>query len=1204
MSPEGVINKLGTNLGSRFVGYVSQGGGFNCSGDGIIQQGNHYTSEYQDATWDGSQNDKDMACIFLCATTITFLGLSCLDWKCSVNHGWSGEKLTGDSYSGLGKFMIDMGYDPMYLNGSKRGQDVTQLLEENGKGFDGLVQPATQIIYDDFVRQIETQYQPPSKSALSHPLTACYKFARVYFTTQFKKAQSGVIDQTLTSIKDALNTFKLSCKTSAQDLQSKVGSFISTYMPEPSFLNSGCSSNLKEGLDKARDLVGKDVTLGFFGNTNGPISHLSDGLAAFIGYGSKGTFSETSTAGQITGAGIAPSNMTTHRLCDATIAFTVGVLEGCKKSTIPPKYGKPLTSVHKNKIDEVIKKLRSCYGEGPQKLQDVGASISQLTTSNFSGTGIGQFVDDVRKAFNDNLKTGISGFTETVADKIGDYLKTVFGNGTTWGSASAKEAGGKLTALASKFSNKPYDPFKDTGHDYHDEIIQLNDAITTEVKPNISYLQPVLEAGKKAFIDTLKRANYVLANYEEASQIKWNSETEKVKTCAKIFLSCIPLMMSGLSYLYWECKNGWKAMQFNSGALRGYMMYMGYHSSHLGSSTGGNVIGGIESTFKDLSGAAVAADSTYLKFYNALRTQVYDKLKSSSEELKNYPIAALYFAAQNYFTLRQSNSFGQSTGSPKSVREMLYFLAALPFSPVYEQFDKYITEYFKAVTGIQSSNDVDLKLQVADSAISSKRNRLPSGDTLSAADLKGYLTLVSHIVPRILGLIQGPGYKRGNSNEPWLFELYSNSIFQFKYSSGAALFSAISNYSYALQFQLHFLFFMCSNDGNKCGWQECLYGRDLNADTSDVTSYICARLNCSEPVDKCNHDNNTCKHNKDGQNEGCGKGSTPSSLQAFMTDNLKGFRLHDSERSSHMSQHLPGSMCHVPMGFKSADLRKNPAAGGNLYSALSAFCGSPLSPLRQLCEKLGCLTKRTPRTLGDMFGFIWHLSGQMFSFGTVVPKCQWITELPEHIPFSSAIDKRAHILKTLVGTGHTEHKTAPSAADFSSLHVVVEPQHSKCYGTAKSCGPYLSPLTLSNGATYNPAHASTYLSWILYLSDDLQSWFQDMLDEFKNIDCRTSGCVKCKDGTSHTPGTDGTTSGQCQCDSVFHCGGVLPLLYRNGFSYKSMGKLFGEGNAKTKRTCATFHSQLQSVVNGALLPSYWNPSTTSSSYSATTSSVT
>ncbi|GIX62315.1 reverse-transcriptase domain containing protein,putative [Babesia caballi] len=180
IKPQGVILKLAKGLGREFMGYDSQGGGFNFNGKGIILNGReNYTSKYQGATWDGSDNNGEMARIFLGAVVIIFLGLSFLDWKCRQAYGgWATEYMTGSSGWGLGQFMKDMGYSPEYLNGNKNGTAVASLLEDGGTGFDGLVKPETQNIYDNFVQALEDTYKPAS-DALSSPLTGCYNFAKI-----------------------------------------------------------------------------------------------------------------------------------------------------------------------------------------------------------------------------------------------------------------------------------------------------------------------------------------------------------------------------------------------------------------------------------------------------------------------------------------------------------------------------------------------------------------------------------------------------------------------------------------------------------------------------------------------------------------------------------------------------------------------------------------------------------------------------------------------------------------------------------------------------------------------------------------------------------------------------------------------------------------------------------------------------------------
>ncbi|GIX64856.1 spectrin repeat superfamily protein, Extracellular matrix-binding protein, putative [Babesia caballi] len=272
------------------------------------------------------------------------------------------------------------------------------------------------------------------------------------------------------------------------------------------------------------------------------------------------------------------------------------------------------------------------------------------------------------------------------------------------------------------------------------------------------------------------------------------------------------------------------------------------------------------------------------------------------------------------------------------------------------------------------------------------------------------------------------------------------------------------------------------------------------------------------------------------------------------------------------------------MGFEGTHLRQKTGNGARVYHVLKPICGSVSSPLRQPCEKLGCLTKRTPRSLGDLFGFTWHLKGQLF------PKSQsttqnWLNDLVKHTPFSYAVDNKTKILQSFVGSSQT-HSSSHGTHDLKSL------SNSGCKAQGNTCGPYLSPLTISNGATLGkpPSYASTYLSWVVYLTDDLQSWFQEMLDEFKNIDCTKTGCRKAATGgkkcqQNHRPGTHGTSSSPCSCDSVVHCGGVLPLLYRYGFTFSSTGALFGETGAPAKRNCDAFVKQLQSVITGNPLSS-------------------
>ncbi|GIX64778.1 variant erythrocyte surface antigen-1 family protein [Babesia caballi] len=756
-------------------------------------------------------------------------------------------------------------------------------------------------------------------------------------------------------------------------------------------------------------------------------------------------------------------------------------------------------------------------------------------------------------------------------------------------------------------------------------------------------VQPILDAGKKAFLDALKMPNYTRMDYNASNTIQWNSDTTAVQTCAKIFLGCLPLMFNNLSHLYWKCHasgGGWNAMTLggSNGRDLSYFMYGMAYDPHMNldrSKNGSHIVGSAFSGFTEFSTAMTQASQqgsvspppptncAYATFTQKLREEV----KNAGQVPSTCPLSALFYGASSYFRYQQITSAKSAGGTPKTIREMLYFLAALQFSPQYDAFDRYVTSHFQTITGSQSSNnDSELKLQVADSGITPKPGS-SSADTLSAADLKSYLASTFHLAPAFIGLLQGSS----TSGDPWLHSLFSNSQLDLSIpSSGTALFSKVSNYAYALQFQLTFLYSMCGNIGVKCGWQECRYGKDITGSGDSLQSHICPGFKCQESNFNHKKGDTQCNHNDYGQNDYCGKGSngSPSPLQAFITGALPSFGLSSSSTPNHMSDHPQGALCHTPMGFEGTHLRQDPGTGNYILSALRPICGEVSSPFRQLSEKLGCLTKRTPRTLGDLFGFTWHLNGQLFNTELLKSALQTSLSSPStqsikalltdslRPPTDSLLSKTLNTLESgftfwgtldgyfsasalavgLYGLNRHCHKKAQddkithntggcttSPNDMWSLLQPVRSNTNNPDCMSGTCGGYLSPLTHSAGATYAPVHASVYLSWLAYLTDDFHDWFQSLLDEFKNIDCSKTGCRTFSSNTkcdkAHSPGTHGDTS-QCSCDSVVHCGGVLPVLYRHGFQFYSPYTLSGgsKGDDNSKRSCDKFHSALSNVL--------------------------
>ncbi|GIX64664.1 variant erythrocyte surface antigen-1 family protein [Babesia caballi] len=738
-------------------------------------------------------------------------------------------------------------------------------------------------------------------------------------------------------------------------------------------------------------------------------------------------------------------------------------------------------------------------------------------------------------------------------------------------------------------------------------------------------------------------------------------------TAAKIFLGCVPLCFYGLSYLYWRCDikgNGeWKTSTLTTGHLGYFMNGQGFNSKQLSGKLGTQVVTetmkdkfddfkeGI-STAKGMAGqrankeaaaqgklgigdayvpdfrtgtpsTKVAANKnpTYPEYLHALCGKLCNG-PSAFTPSDDKPLSSIYYICRLYFQGKQklqSDLPNLKPRPPSTIREMIYFLAALPFSANYGALDTYISDHFKSlVKNAGVKEDYELMIPVADSSSPNTNN------TLSAADLKDYLTTTCLYCPTILGRFQGNSADSKESGEPWLHRLFSNTQFSLEYpAAGPTLFNALANYAYALQFQLSFLYQQCSLGATQgCCWRQCRYGQSINkrSNSQIVQSHICP-VKCNQAGhDTGNHPQN-CDHKRCGE-----EADKRSPLQAFLTDNLRGFSLpqNPDSISAHLDNHPSGSMCHVKMGFQSTDLRSS-GSGHYIYYTLDHFCGFSNDPLRQLCEKLACLTKRMPRTLGDMFGFIWHLNGQLFhntrpEMADLIEKLATAFNLGSSLKDAFTSDPYSVIVK--IWNKIREIKSKPSShTKPSSLSLALaamapaipflyqlfmmensESLPGKLYDLRGSshngsrhndlvslrntvcndanCGPYLYPLTHSEGSAFASSHASTYLSWLVYLTDEFRDSFQNLLDELTNMTCSAAtGCKSCNKNHGSGPSS-------CSCDSIAQCGGVLPLLYGNGFQFDYPYTLNGwkyegdwKSNTQSKRNYEKFSTQLSNVLS-------------------------
>ncbi|GIX61326.1 variant erythrocyte surface antigen-1 family protein [Babesia caballi] len=952
-------------------------------------------------------------------------------------------------------------------------------------------------------------------------------------------------------------------------------------------LSSKVQNLLEEVEDSGIKLdVDIDKVITALGNGN-LITNMAKGLKQFIGYDatSKGT-------PKITGGGILPANVAKHQVCNAVLNFVIRFLEGlCEiekligessRQTALTVIGKLRKCVGTGKVPKGFKELVNKIGEKVRerfdkkikqsnqtgklnsvftqlkeiKVDETGSPISHETTA----------VQDFLNKVEGILKTDNSGNFATYCDK----LKSLFENSEITSKAKKNDAALTYSALESNINAV-------TGRvttDLNSDIYNLKTKSQFKDYANVAVFTAVRDAAH-AFLAEIKEPIKYTSYYDKAQWNNVSGDDDRAK-CAKIFLGCLPLYYQALTYIYWGCHdNGgrWRNLTLANGSMRSYFDSQGLlplyvDKSKRGAHIADSALGGFSEFTQGMAGAS--SPFPYVSFTKELQANVRENANNLPTEC---PLSALYHGTSCYFRYQQIATTKHAVNTPKTIREMLYFLAAMPYSTSYEGLEKHIGDVLKE------------ELDVADSGSSQ------SGNKLSADQLKEYLTASSAFSSSVLGLIQGPGASE-KSEEPWLHELFCNSAFHFKYpSSSSTLFSKVSNYAYALQFQLHFLYQQCSNTYTLgCGWQN---SRRVNTTAPRPPNVV--------PV-----------------------AVSPPPLQAFLTDNLKGFsRGHPSDPSSHLAE-CSGPICHVPMGFTANDLRDSSTVGAYIHHVLKPLCGSFNSPLLQLCGTLTCLSKRAPRSLGDLFGFYWQVTGQLFknkspTLGELIEKFDKAFDLGNNLKQTFSND--SYVALTLLWNRIKCHRPLPiprvngpcnpvalpafMARDAVSLpvmlfdlkqqchkvevqnvgkvsvkHSVNSSSHHNCFSTpadlfslqtsrcnnGQNCGPYLSPLNHTTGTAFAPIHASSYLSWVIYLAEDLHSRFQEMHDDSKNITCIPSS-------GSHGP------SGSCSCPSVVECAEVLLILHANGFTFASAGLLKnGGGQPSGKKSCQNFHDQLSAVL--------------------------
>ncbi|GIX64583.1 variant erythrocyte surface antigen-1 family protein [Babesia caballi] len=981
------------------------------------------------------------------------------------------------------------------------------------------------------------------------------------------------------------------------------------------------AQELLQGVKVSDTKLSKDiqkVTRALTTGSDGLIGKLAEGLQHFIGY-------DGQTGGKIKAdVGIAVSNLPVERLRDAVLMFIAPFLGVLRYHHPDLKDNNTYTKAF-NEAVTACKNGVGCGQEGFEKA--LGTVEKEL--GKVGGTSIGSVLDKVKEVSEiksnqssvNAFATKVKEYFNGVLDKVAEDTNVKRANGQQL-DTKVKELKSKLETLVGKVGQQVATSPINVGESSSSGNQSLKSDIEKVNRRGSGALAQLYQAFNVNNMYTQNRAAFALsaAAYNGANLFvtvlqtdytsyykgaTWNqvSGNENPRTCAKMLLACLPLIFNGLSYFYWKCSHGgWRETTLGSPEPKAFMGLTSIGANRVKSGlTGSDVVSKAFKNFNEFSTAANGSTTSYADFLKTFRGNCLTNWQSSSNATASNFLSGLYLCSTSYFS-HQHQKKAATARAPSSIREMLYWLMGLTATP---QFGDLLGHIDKVVGN---------NFSVAVSG-SSK-----TGETLSADQVTSYILATCYTCPSVLDIIQGRVPPTESNDQPWLHDLYSNSAFPFKYpSSGPALFYALSDYTYALQFQLSFLYKQCEYSyENGCGWFYCRYGSDIlpKSPGNAVTSHLCEGFKCKDPL-TCQHNGTNsgqsteaCNHDQDGLGQKCGKAPNNSPLQAFLIDKLYGLCRQHPGVSSHLAV-CSGTTCHVPMGFEADNLRetsRQKVQGGHILNALKPFCGNSNTPLRQLCGTLICLSKRAPRSLGDLFGFYWQVTGQLFNdvknqdndpssklSDALSTLFQKLTTVKSGLLYESLTttvesigthffglswhchkkDNWKTVKRSSGGSSCDDHSNSNTACDLMSLY------DSECTQNKATCGKYLEPLGISSGATFANNYAFTYLSWAAYLTDEL---YESLQEFFEKLNIHT--CKNCTHDCSHL---SGTSTAACSCPSVVDCADVLPHLYAYGFSFHNAHWLRGRTYEKQHkkwstderlRTCKQFHSQLQSVISG------------------------
>ncbi|CDR71966.1 hypothetical protein, conserved [Babesia bigemina] len=699
--------------------------------------------------------------------------------------------------------------------------------------------------------------------------------------------------------------------------------------------------------------------------------------------------------------------------------------------------------------------------------------------------------------------------------------------------------------------------------------------------PHHPQLLDALKAGMHGLVAEMEKA-YV-NRYCGSKGISWE-ETKQQKTeptadatrCAKVFMTCLPMLLNDLSKVKEKCQQGegWYKLKINS-----------HPKNNLGpflKSCGYSVASDVPLQDGELQNSSkMKGEHIHTILAKIINISEHEHVPQCRSPKKKHNFNIMDFIGclndhlHEYYGVNHYATFTASK-HPSTISDMLQWLSGLPFNAVYSDL---ALNGFEAL--FEEPKETDAKSIDGGIPVDVEKERsldaypTPINVNLLSTSLRDVCHHAEETLISFLG--------HGHSGGIYACEFNTNSA-KLTYPSDPSkcldlLFEVISR----VYNQLFFLFKQCSYTTKLGGWYDCWYGQGVGGSAWNCNTLQCPGQSAEQKADQ--EHNQKCNQRCD-QTAECG---VKSPLQSFLEDGLPGFLPHPYSKSNCKPTctapgHF-GKVCITPMGFNDiSGMASRRQQGRHIMDVLREFCGSEHAPLSRLCGLLTCLLTRPPQTLGDMFAFYYNfLNGWHSGNG--------VREKQREIAYSLAVkdanfensDNPLEVSSMFKSISHkSKHGDTHVKGDLFSLVACDQSMAKDTY-----CGRYLQPCGQHIWTVFSEKHAGNYLSWIVYLTETFYDLLKMLYDDCNNkcgqdhSKCnRTSCAVGCPTkSTSESKTSSQNPYHHSKCSTIVTCKSTLPTFCRYGFVFDSPQSLYGEYGDDKKRTCKDFCRALNRVLS-------------------------